>query len=226
MSAYFQNIKNGFTTVFEGMSVTFATMFVRKETVQYPEVDISSNKTIGETYKGSLMGMPDNYRGILKLNPDLCTACQICQRNCPIDCIAIENAKCDKEKPTNQDGKPVLNRFTQKEAVKTRALTRFDINVAKCMFCGLCEMACPTSALRHTKQFEMNRESQDDLVLCFITADEKARVEQRAGEIEAEAAAKKAAKAKKEKEAKEKEEKEEKEAKEKEEKEKEKGAEE
>ncbi len=206
MGAYFQNIKNGFTTVFEGMSITFATMFVRKETVQYPEVDITSNKTIAEKYKGSLMGMPDNYRGVLILENGLCTACQICQRTCPIDCIAIENAKCDKTKPTDKDGKPVLNRFTQKEAIKTRALTRFDINIAKCMFCGLCEAACPTGAIHHTKQFEMNRECQEDLVLRFVSDGEKEIAVKRAEEIEAEAEAKKAAKAEKEKEAKEKEE--------------------
>lgn len=205
MGAYFQNIKNGFTTVFEGMSITFATMFVRKETVQYPEVDITNNETIKEKYKGSLMGMSDNYRGILKLDFGLCTACQICQRACPIDCIAIENAKCDKIKPTDKDGKPVLNRFTQKEAIKTRALTRFDINVAKCMFCGLCEAACPTGAIHHTKQFEMNRDNQEDLVLCFVSEGERDIAVKRADEIEAEAAAKKAAKAEKE-EAKEKEE--------------------
>jgi formate hydrogenlyase subunit 6/NADH:ubiquinone oxidoreductase subunit I len=200
MGAYFQNIKNGFSTVFEGMSITFATMFVRKVTVQYPEVDITSNKTIAEKYKGSLMGMPDNYRGILKLDSGLCTACQICQRACPIDCIAIENAKCDKIKPTDRDGKSVLNRFTQKEAIKTRALTRFDINVAKCMFCGLCEAACPTGAIHHTKQFEMNCDTQEELVLRFVSEGEREVAVKRADEIEAEAAAKKAAKAEKEKE--------------------------
>lgn len=201
MGAYFQNIKRGFTSVFEGMSVTFATMLVRKETIEYPEVDVTSRDTLVEKYKGSLMAMPDNYRGILTLEISLCTACQICQRACPIECIVIENAKCDKTKPTDKDGNPVLNRFTQKEAIKTRALMRFDINIAKCMFCGLCELACPTSAIRHTKGFEMNRFAQEDLILRFISDDEKAAVEKRAAEIEAEAAAKKAAKAEKEKKA-------------------------
>jgi len=142
-------------------------MFVRKETVQYPEVDISSNATIAEKYKGSLMGMPENYRGILGVDLSLCTACQICQKTCPIDCIVIDNVKCDKTKLSLEDGSPVLNRFTQKEALKTRTVTRFDINAAKCMYCGLCEKACPTGAIQHTKKFEMNRESQEELILRF-----------------------------------------------------------
>ncbi len=198
MGTYFQNIKDGFTTAFEGMSISFATMFVRKETVQYPEVDISSNATIAEKYKGSLMGMPENYRGILDVDLSLCTACQICQKVCPIDCIIIDNVKCDKTKLSYGDGNPVLNRFTQKEALKTRTVTRFDINAAKCMYCGICEKACPTEAIRHTNQFEMNRESQEELILRFVSDDIKAIAEKKASEIEAEATAKKAAKAKKE----------------------------
>ncbi|MFH2131308.1 MAG: hypothetical protein ABIK68_13115, partial [bacterium] len=118
------------------MSISFATMFVQKETVQYPEVNISTNKTIAEKYKGTLMGMPENSRGILDVNLSLCTACQICQKACPIDCIVIDNVKCDKTKLEDKEGNPVLNRFTQKEALKTRTVTRFDINAAKCMYCG------------------------------------------------------------------------------------------
>jgi NAD(P)H-quinone oxidoreductase subunit I len=197
MGAYFQNIKSGFTTAFEGMSISFATMFVRKETVQYPEVDISTNETIAKKYKGSLMGMPENYRGILNVELSLCTACQICQKACPIDCIIIDNTKCDKSKLSDADGNPILNRFTQKEALKTRTVTRFDINAGKCMYCGLCEKACPTAAIKHTNQFEMNRESQEELILRFVSDEVREEAEKRTAEIDAEAAAKKAAKAKK-----------------------------
>ena len=73
MGGYFQNIKNGFQSVFEGMSVTLASMFVRPVTVQYPEVDITNNETISKSYKSSLMGMPENYRGVLDLDLSLCT---------------------------------------------------------------------------------------------------------------------------------------------------------
>jgi len=226
MGAYFKNITDGFKTAFEGMSISFATMFVQKETVQYPEVDISSNETIAKNYKGSLMGMPENYRGILNVDIAICTACQICQKICPIDCIVIDNVKCEKAKLADREGNPVLNRFTQKEALKTRTATRFDINVAKCMFCGLCEKACPTTAIRHTNRFEMNRESQEELVLQFVSQEEKASAEKKANQIEAEAAAKKAEKEKKEQVEKAKQEQEEKAKPEQVEKAKEKGAEE
>ncbi len=199
MNAYFNNIKNGIQSVFEGMSVTFASMFVRPVTVQYPEVDITSNETIAKNYNSSLLGMPDNYRGILDVDLSLCTACGLCAKACPIECIVIDSVKCDKTKLVDGDGNPVNNRFTQKEALKTRASTRFNINAGKCMYCGLCTMACPTEAIRHTKKFEFNKDNLNDLVLRFVNEEEKNKVEAKAKEIEAEAAAKKAAKAAKEK---------------------------
>lgn len=198
MGGYFQNIKNGFQSVFEGMSVTLASMFVRPVTVQYPEVDISTNESITKNYKSSLMGMPENYRGVLDVDLSLCTSCGICVKACPIDCIVIENEKCDKTKLTDKGGETVKNRFTQKDALKTRDSTRFDINMGKCMFCGLCTIACPTEAVVHTNVFELNKESLESLVLTFVSDDDAAKIKARAKEIAAEAAAKKAAKAAKE----------------------------
>ncbi len=205
MNSYLENIIGGFTTAFEGLSVTFATMFAKRLTVQYPETDISSDETIVERYKGPLMGMPDNFRGILTVDLSICTSCSICQKACPIECIIIESVKCDKLKLADADGEAVNNRFTQKQALKTRTSIRFDINAGKCMFCGLCVNACPTAAIQHTNRFEMNTDNLEDLVLRFVSEDEKSKAESRAKELEAEAAAKKAAKAAKEKEKKEKE---------------------
>lgn len=199
MGAYFQNIIKGFQSVFEGMSITLASMLVRPVTVQYPEVDISTNETIAENYESTLMGMPENYRGILDVDLSLCTTCGLCQKACPIDCIAIDSVKCEKTRLMDSQGNPAVNRFTQKEALKTRAAARFDINMGKCMFCGLCTIACPTLAIHHTNKFEMNTEALGDLVLRFVSKEEKQNVEEKAAVIEKEAAAKKAAAAAKKK---------------------------
>ena len=190
MNAYFNNIKNGIQTVFEGMSISLASFFVHPVTIQYPEDDISSAENLKKTYKGQLGPMPENYRGILDVDLSICTACQLCVKACPIDCIVIDAVKCDKSK--------VQGTKSEKPAVKTRTCTRFDIHMGKCMFCALCTLACPTGAIFHTKVFEMNKFQLQDLVLPFVSEEEKEKAIQRDSELQAEAAAAKAAKAAKE----------------------------
>ena len=65
---------------------------------------------------------------------EICTGCLACERACPIDCIVIDAVK-DKE-------------------TRQMALNRFDIDIAKCMFCGLCSEVCPTGSIHHTSEFE------------------------------------------------------------------------
>ena len=33
-------------------------------------------------------------------------------------------------------------------------MNRFDIDIAKCMYCGLCSEVCPTGSIHHTSEFE------------------------------------------------------------------------
>ena len=184
MNAYFYNIKNGIQTVFEGMSISLGSMFMRPCTIQYPDDDISSDEILLKTYKGHLRGMPDNYRGILSVDTAICTACQLCVKACPIDCIAISAVKCDKSKVQGTKGK---------EAVKTRTCTKFDIHAGKCMHCGLCTTACPTGAIRHTTKFELNKLCLEDLVLKFVSKEEREKAIARGKVLAEKAAAQKAA---------------------------------
>ena len=39
--------------------------------------------------------LPARYRGFLEVDMDICTACQACERACPIDVIAIDIEKDD-----------------------------------------------------------------------------------------------------------------------------------
>ena len=78
--------------------------------------------------------VPDGFRGHLFNDVDHCTLCKQCQRACPIDCISMEGE-------LNENAK--------------FHISRYDIDLSKCIYCGLCTQICPTGSLRMTKGFEI-----------------------------------------------------------------------
>jgi len=92
--------------------------------------------------------LPDSYRGILELDVRLCTGCLLCEKTCPIQCISIG---------------------VEKNPAGGRDITRFDIDISKCMYCGLCSEACNFNSLRHSSEFEATQRSTADMVLHFVS---------------------------------------------------------
>ena len=152
MSAYISNILTSFSTIFEGMSVTFSHFFRPAYTVQYPDrMPVRVQDTL-----------PYRYRGLLEVDLEICTGCLACERACPIECIVID-AKKDK-------------------ATKSLILNRFDIDLAKCMYCGLCSEPCPTGSIHHTREFEGADYSLESLVRRFVKVPVAAYKPKRSGE--------------------------------------------
>ena len=152
ITTYIRNIVDTATTIFEGMAVT-CSHFVRKpSTLQYPD-------RLPVRVQDSL---PFRYRGILEVDLEICTGCLACERACPINCIAID-AKKDQQ---------------------TKALTiaRFDIDIVKCMYCGLCSEPCPTGAIHHTPEFEGADFSLESMVRHFVKEPVTAYKPKKAGE--------------------------------------------
>src|SRR5512143_2023615 len=155
IAAYFRNIVDTATTVFEGMAVTCSHFIRRPSTVQYPDrMPLRVQDTL-----------PFRYRGILEVDLEICTGCLACERACPIDCIVID-AKKDK--------------------AKGMVMTRFDIDMAKCMYCGLCSEPCPTGAIHHTPEFEGADYSLESLVRRFVKAPTIAYKVKKTGETDPE----------------------------------------
>jgi formate hydrogenlyase subunit 6/NADH:ubiquinone oxidoreductase subunit I len=135
---YLGNIVATAKTVFEGMTVTFSHLIRKPFTIQYPD---RTALRVQDT-------LPFRYRGILEVDLEICTGCLACERACPIDCIVIDVVK-DKQ-------------------TREMLMTRFDIDMAKCMYCGLCSEPCPTGSIHHTPEFEGSDYSLESLIRRFI----------------------------------------------------------
>jgi formate hydrogenlyase subunit 6/NADH:ubiquinone oxidoreductase subunit I len=140
---YFDNIKNAVESIFEGMAVTLSYCVRKPITIQYPD---RIAKPVSEM-------LPTGFRGLLEVDTSICVACLSCMKRCPLGCINIE-AERDP-------------------ATKVNYLTRFDIDIGRCMVCGLCTEICPTLALRHSTEFEASSQSAINLVLRYIKTGEK-----------------------------------------------------
>jgi NADH-quinone oxidoreductase subunit I/NAD(P)H-quinone oxidoreductase subunit I len=171
---YVANIKETCTSIFEGMAVTFSYLFRPPITTQYPDrMPVSVQDTL-----------PDRYRGHLYVHLDTCISCLLCEKACPIECIKIEDVRIEKIMITASDGKPTP---------KVKEPTRFDINLYKCMYCGLCVDPCPTGAIRMTKEFEGATENIQNLHIRFVSEERRVMAVRLGEEQERKAAEKKKA---------------------------------
>lgn len=150
VGTYIDNIKEACSTIFDGMAVTFSYLFREPVTFQYPD----------RTPTALQDRLPARYRGHLYVDLDTCISCLLCEKACPIQCIKIEDVRIEKLMIQAADGKPTP---------KVKEPTRFDINMYKCMYCGLCVDPCPTGAIRFTKEFEGATANIQDLHFRFVT---------------------------------------------------------
>ncbi len=153
---YIRNIRDTCTTTFEGLAVTFSHFARKPTTLQYPD---RLKVRIEDT-------LPFRYRGLLEVDLEICTGCLACERACPIDCILIDARK-------NPEGGGLT-------------LWRFDIDLAKCMFCGLCTDPCPTGSIHHTPEFEGADYSLESLIRRFVKEPVPAYKPKKAGETDPE----------------------------------------
>ena len=130
----------------KGLAVTMKNLFRRPFTIQYPEERVPQHP---------------RFRGEeFVFYEERCTGCASCAKYCPLGIIRIV---------TDPSG-------TAPEEGDKYKLEVFDIDIGRCMFCGLCVEACPYDALFMGSGFERGRYQRKDLV---ITIDELRHADKR-----------------------------------------------
>lgn len=129
------------TGILKGLAVTaknFIGSYTHPEerlvTIEYPE----QTAPIGENFRTFPLLVSESAEdpmGTLR-----CVACQVCEKECPPQCIYIEKSKDKKPDATGkQQFYPAV----------------FDIDMSVCMGCGICAEVCPFDSIKMDKVFEI-----------------------------------------------------------------------
>jgi NADH-quinone oxidoreductase subunit I len=99
----------------------------------------ASRPSITVQYPHATLPMPARFRGHIKLilDPETgkprCTACTLCERACPSDCIVLDGVK--------------------REGEKKKSVSKYELDFTTCSLCGACVEACPSEALEFSREY-------------------------------------------------------------------------
>lgn len=116
----------GAKTLITGMRLTLREFFKPTVTCHYPH---------------QTLPIPARFRGHIELkwNDETgranCTACNLCAKACPSDCIIVDGLKPEGE--------------------KKKVVTNYQLDYTLCSLCSLCIEACPFDAIQHSNRYNL-----------------------------------------------------------------------
>jgi len=143
MARYFKNIYIAISTIIAGMTVTMRRMLSPSVTVQYPHERLE---------------IPKGSRNKLVNIIDECNGCSQCVRACPVNCITLETVQAFEGEDLG---------VTSDGSKKRLHVIKYDIDMAKCCYCGLCTVPCPTQAIVMTDNYEYSSYTREGLLFHF-----------------------------------------------------------
>ena len=120
----------------EGLYVTLKTALRKPVTLQYPEPD--KRHQVAHRYMGfpALLwdsDVPEPY----------CTGCMVCVRACPTQCMSAQMTDNPK--------------FAENESRRRKIIETFEINLGRCILCGICVDVCNFDALEMSHEHELSK---------------------------------------------------------------------
>ncbi|MBI4234559.1 MAG: NADH-quinone oxidoreductase subunit I [Chloroflexi bacterium] len=116
-----------------GLWLTLHTFLRRPVTAQYPKEHLP----VQPRYMGFPALTWDD-----KVGEPYCTACMVCIRNCPTQCMSATM----KDNPLHKEGKS-----TRRKIVET-----FEINLGRCILCNICVEVCNFDAIAMSHEHEIS----------------------------------------------------------------------
>ena len=119
-----------------GLLVTMKTTFRKPVTAEYPE-------------QTKRLPLADKYMGFPALTWDFevgepyCTGCMVCVRECPTQCMSAQM----KDNPGFNEGK----------SRRRKIIEEFEINLGRCILCGICVDVCNFDAIEMSHEHELSK---------------------------------------------------------------------
>jgi formate hydrogenlyase subunit 6/NADH:ubiquinone oxidoreductase subunit I len=111
-------------------------MMRRPVTAQYP--DPKRRLPIDERFMGFPALLWDYSNG-----ESYCTGCMVCVRECPTQCMTADMSD--------------NARFASGESTRKKIIEKFEINLGRCILCGICVDVCNFDAIEMSQEHELSK---------------------------------------------------------------------